>query len=101
VIVCGFDDFAAPSGTVDVIVFSDSLQFADAPLAVLDRYRRFLRDHGIVIVSVFQNRLETAPARIFLRTLEKACDDGRYTVLELAEARNPRLDLLWRISVLR
>lgn len=100
--VCGFDEFAAAADSFDAIVFNESLQMHPAPLQLLDRFRAFLTARGVFIVSLFQDAdLATAPGRLAAAALRQACDAGRYTLLELAEARNVRAQLLWRIFVLR
>ena len=46
-----------PTGTFDVIVFNEALYYIPQPLAVFERYRRYLKADGIMIVCNFQTNL--------------------------------------------
>ena len=46
-----------PSGSFDVIVFNESLYYIPKPLEVFERYRRWLKPDGIMIVCNFQTNL--------------------------------------------
>ena len=101
VVHCTFDEFEPASDRqFDVIVFNESLQFAADPFAVIDRFRSFLRTHGIIVVSLFQAKEGPANGTLLARLLEHACETGRFRLLELAEGRNILRDLTWRIFAL-
>lgn len=45
------DDFEH-DGSFDAVIFNESLYYLERPLAVLERYASFLRDDGVMIVSM-------------------------------------------------
>lgn len=49
-----------PSGTFDVLIFNESLYYADRPLDVLLRYSKFLNPGGSLVVSMHRTRSQNA-----------------------------------------
>jgi len=54
----------SPEATFDVIVFNESLYYFADPLAVLEHYRRFLKDDGLFLISMFRTPRSAAIARL-------------------------------------
>lgn len=94
-----FDQFEPPDeAAFDCIVFNESLQCTVLPLDTLDKFRSYLTQRGIMIVSLFQsNKKEGA---VLAELLRDACDRGRFRLLDCAEASSLSNDLTWRIFVL-
>ena len=64
----------APTEELDAIVFGDSLYYFQDPLAVVERYSRFLKQNGMMVVSAYAG---SARAMAILRLIK-----GRYDVFE-------------------
>lgn len=57
-----------PDDQFDIIVFNESLYYVSDPLAVFNKYRAFLADDGIIIVSMFKSNLGKTIWEKILRT---------------------------------
>lgn len=81
----------APSRAYDVIVFNNSLMYADDPLWVLERFANYLAPNGIIVASLCYNRFQSP---IWKRIA------GRFRTLHSAALTNEE-GLLWHVRVLR
>jgi SAM-dependent methyltransferase len=97
---CSFDEFLPPMGvTFDAIVFDDSLRCIAAPFETLERFRAFLAPDGISVVTAFLNG--NGSGKWFMKFLKSACDEGRFTLLDMAEARSLSHGHEWCVFALR
>jgi SAM-dependent methyltransferase len=97
---CSFDEFAPPKGaTFDVIVFDDSLRYIAAPFETLNRFRALLAPNGVIVVTVFLNG--NGSGKWFTKFLKSACDEGRFTLLDIAETRSVSHGHEWCVFALR
>jgi 2-polyprenyl-3-methyl-5-hydroxy-6-metoxy-1,4-benzoquinol methylase len=97
---CSFDEFVTPKGaTFDAIVFDDSLRCIAAPFETIDRFRAFLAPDGIIVVTAFLNG--DGSGKWFTKFLKSACHEGRFTVLDMAEARSLSRGHEWCVFALR
>jgi 2-polyprenyl-3-methyl-5-hydroxy-6-metoxy-1,4-benzoquinol methylase len=79
-----------PEGTWDAIVFNESVYYFNDPLGTVERYRRFLEDGGVMVVSTFRTRRADVIAR---RLIE------RYRLLEETTVSNRKG--AWVVRVLK
>lgn len=84
-----FETFV-PSRRYDVIVFNNSLMYADDPLWVLERFANHLSPGGIIVVSLCYNRWQFP---IWRRIAD------RFRTVHASKVANEE-DLLWHIRVL-
>lgn len=99
---CLIEDFQPPDdANYDAVVFNESLQLTATPLELVDRYRGFLSERGVIIVSLFKNPNEAANGPRLARFLIAQCEAGKYALLDQAEGVSVSRNLAWRIFVLR
>ena len=67
-----------PAGLFDVIVFNESLYYFYGPLAVLNRYDRYLKPGGIYIISMYAT-FRTLKIWQKIRKVYKVIDETRIT----------------------
>jgi len=99
---CSIEEYLpAPGKWFDAIVFKGSLPSIDDPLGSLDRYRSFLKSDGVIVVALFVNSNEKGNSSLLARFLEEACANGRYDLVERADAISVTHGLSWRVFVLK
>jgi SAM-dependent methyltransferase len=64
-----------PTERFDAVVFNECLYYFDDPIAVVERYREFLADGGVILVSMFRARRSSAIQRL-LRAALPVLDEG-------------------------
>ena len=84
----------------DAIVFNEVLPHIDDPLGSFSRYCNYLRPHGIVIISTFQNPNPSSNAAMFTALLDEAVAAGDLIVLTRSEVTTSEKGLKWRVDVL-
>ena len=65
-------------------MFNESLQGIATPLESLDRYRGFLTEGGLIVVSLFKNPVTEANGPRLARFLTAECVRGRYSLIDEA-----------------
>lgn len=50
------EDFAPEREKWDCIIFNEMLYYSKAPRMLLEKFSKFLRPHGIIIISIYQRR---------------------------------------------
>ena len=99
---CRIEDFRPPEGvTYDAIVFNEVIQATVTPLESLDRYRGFLSERGVMLLSFFKNPDESANGPRLKRFVDAEIEKGRYTLVDRAVSVSPLHDLAHDIVVLR
>jgi 2-polyprenyl-3-methyl-5-hydroxy-6-metoxy-1,4-benzoquinol methylase len=83
-----------PTGSFDVIVFNEILNYFDDPLSVVSRYEEFLADTGVIVVSMFHT-IDCARENMIWRSLST-----RYKPTASARVTTRR-DYTWTIKVLK
>ena len=97
---CSFDDFVPPKGAkFDAIVFDDSLRCIASPFETLNLFRAFLEPEGIIVVTAFLNG--NGSGKWFTKFLKSACDEGRFTLLDMAKIHSLSHGLEWSVFALR
>ncbi|MDA0746138.1 MAG: class I SAM-dependent methyltransferase [bacterium] len=89
--ICADATTYTPETSFDVIVFNECLNYFDHPLEIVHRYRPFLKENGIFIVSMW---IKPRNLRIW-RQLEKA-----YSIEDEVQVTN-RAGTSWWIKILR
>jgi len=84
----------APSVRFDRIVFCESLQYIEQPMAALKRYAEYLTEGGYVVASVFE--METRRAVDFWRDA-----DADFECLDAVSVRNDLAGLTWHVRMMR
>ena len=101
-LVCALlEEYAAPpERRFDAILFNEVLGFAQQPLAQIERYRYFLAEDGVLILSLYQTPRESSGARALTRAIWELLDRD-WTVLDETMLVNVGRDLCWRLRVAR
>ena len=68
-----------PGELFDAIVFNETLYYFNDPLAVVEKYKRNLKDDGIIITSMFLNSHRAAYIWRKLKTAYSSVDDVKIT----------------------
>jgi len=102
-LVCSrLEDYAPIAGArFAAIVFNEVLFFTDAPAAMLARYRGWLAQDGVVIVSMYQPPRPESGARRSTEAAWAALDGPGWAVLDEVSLTNVTKQLTWRIRLVR
>lgn len=102
VLVSSIESFVPPAGVrYAAVVFNESIQHTDTPLESIDRYREFLTDDGLIVVSLYKTPDEDGNGPRLARFLAAECAAGRYVLVDRSEAVSVSHCRVWEIFVLR
>jgi SAM-dependent methyltransferase len=93
-----------PDGPLDAVIFNEVLYYCADPAAILQRYRRFLRCGGLLIISMNQpanegDRWRPVVARCW-RAVDALVEAGELRALDETLVVNVPGQLTWRVRAL-
>ncbi|HYD30118.1 MAG TPA: methyltransferase domain-containing protein [Azospirillaceae bacterium] len=103
-LVCSPLETFTPAGDerFDVILFNEVLVYIEDPIAMIQRYRSWLADGGVMVVSYYKEPGEAgAPAILKEKGFWTALDHGDWQTLDEVSLHNHTRNLRWRIRLLR
>lgn len=102
-LVCSpLEDFAPAAGErFAAAVFNEVLFFTDRPDAMLARYRGWLVEDGVAIVSMYQTPRPDSGARRATAAVWAALDGPGWRVLDEVALTNVTKTLTWRLRLAR
>lgn len=86
----------------EVITFNEVLVYIEDPVAVVQRYRSWLADNGVMVVSYYQEPEGASPTAVLKeKGFWTALDRGDWETLDEVALHNHTRDLRWKIRLMR
>ncbi len=85
----------------DAIIFNEVLDFVDDPTAVVARYRPWLSETGVVIISHYRNPRPKASADRLMAELFATLAAAPWSIIAEVTVANTAKDLSWDIRVVK
>ncbi len=87
--------------TFSAVVFNEVLHFCEDPAAQFERYKAFLREGGVIAVSMYApNRPESGANRIIKRLWDATDGDG-WEVLDDLSLTSGAKNVTWKLRLVR
>lgn len=91
-----------PGETFSAIVFNEVLHFADDPGAVVARYVPFLKEGGVIALSMYSpKRPESGANKLIAKLWESTDDETKWEVLDDYRLVSDKKGVTWRMRLVK